>query len=494
MSTPQQAHDDGVLQEFGYKPELKRVLKSFSSFAIVFSFISVATGVFATYGFVINQAGPRGIWSWPIVCAGQLLIVLVIAALAGRIPISGLSYQWMSRLTNPSMGWILGWAFLGYGLITSVGVNVVLANALAQLFEVSLTTTSTTLIVIGVIIVQAGLMIFSTRVTVRVNNLAVWTELFSVAVFGIVLIIIGLATSDGGGVSNLGSTAPVGDAAYWGLFGAFASTIVLGTFTYTGFDSAAALSDETRDPQRSVPLGIVRASVLSAGMGMLFLIGITMAARGDWAGIGEAASPVGFIAQDRLGSALGNVFIIFVVIAVFANSMLQTMVASRLIWAISRDGRFPGSSIFHRVQPQSGTPANSIMLAAVIEVIIIIGFNKFTDLIVASALIPVGVYGVISVAYLVRRSRFPVRAGAFSLRQFDLPVAVGACVWTVLVLVLMIGRPENHKPALIAAAVFASALVWWAILRIWAPQRLRQQSGPGGTGSPTRAAADEVAG
>jgi amino acid transporter len=466
--------DDQMLREFGYEPELKRVLKSFSSFAIVFSFISVSTGIFAVYGLVISSAGPRGIWSWPIVTGGQLLLVLVIAGLAGRIPVSGLSYQWMSRLTNPTAGWILGWAFLGYGLVTAPSVNIVFVNAIAQVAKLNLTTLQTSAAVIGVTLVQAVMMIASTKTTVRVNNLAVWSELISVAIFGIVLVVLGFATADPAvGVSNLTSTSPVGPDNYWALFGSFTSTVLLGAFTYSGFDSAAALADETENPQRAVPLGIIRASLAAAGMGMLFLVGITVAERGPWSAVAEASSPVGFIAQDRLGTVLGGVFVIFVAIAIFANAMLQTMVASRLIWAISRDGRFPGSSVFRRVLAASKTPANAIALATVIEIIVIVAFSKLSDLLVASALIPVGVYGVISFAYLFRRNRFPVMPGGFSLGRFDRPVTIGACVWSVLLLVLLIGRPENHKPALVAAGVFASALVWWLVLRIWAPEKLR---------------------
>lgn len=474
MDMDQRSDDDRLLEEFGYEPELKRVLKSFSSFAIVFSFISVSTGIFAVYGLVISGAGPRGIWSWPLVCAGQILVALVIAALAGRIPVSGLSYQWMSRLTNPGLGWILGWGFLGYGLITAPVVNIVLTGALAQVLDLDLSTSDTTLIVIGVTLIQAAMLIASTRITTAVNNLAVWTELFSVAVFGLVFVVIGLVSAEpGAGTGGLWSSDPVGDAGYWGLFGAFFGTVLLGAFTFTGFDSAAALADETQEPHRAVPTGIIRAVVISAVIGMLFLLGITLAAPGDWEAVGGATSPVGFIAQERLGIVLGNVVIIFVAIAIFANSLIQSTVASRLIWAISRDGRFPASGIFHRVQSSTGTPINAIALVAVIEIGIAIAFTRLSDLVAASALIPAAVYLVICVAYVLRRSRFPVHPGGFSLGRFDLPIALAACAWSLFLMVLLVGPEENHKPAAIAAGVFASGLAWWLVLRIFAPDRLR---------------------
>jgi amino acid transporter len=76
---------------FGYQPELKRTLGSFQVFAISFAFISVAVGIFGTYDDVLVNAGPVGIWLWPIVAVGQILIALVVAQFAARIPLSGSS-------------------------------------------------------------------------------------------------------------------------------------------------------------------------------------------------------------------------------------------------------------------------------------------------------------------------------------------------------------------------------------------------------------------
>lgn len=155
MPEPATQHDQ-ILERFGYRSELERILHDFSSFAIVFSFISISTGIFTTYGIVILGAGPRGIWSWPLVCAGQILVALVLAALAGRIPVSGMSYQWMSRLTNPSLGWLVGWAWLGYGIIVGPAVNLVFVGILAQLFNLTLSTTQMTLIASGETLILAS--------------------------------------------------------------------------------------------------------------------------------------------------------------------------------------------------------------------------------------------------------------------------------------------------------------------------------------------------
>ena len=127
VSTRAQVADD-FCEECGYQPELKRTLGSFQVFAISFAFISVAVGVFATYNDVLQNGGPLGIWLWPIVVVGQLLVALVIAQFAARIPLSGSSYQWASRLANPKIGWVFGWLTFCYLVIAVVAVDNALAS------------------------------------------------------------------------------------------------------------------------------------------------------------------------------------------------------------------------------------------------------------------------------------------------------------------------------------------------------------------------------
>jgi amino acid transporter len=84
---------EDVLQRFGYRQEFRRELKRFrfTSFAVVFSFISITTGIFTTYGSVLIWGGPLGVWTWPIVVLGQGVVALVFAALASRIPLASYS-------------------------------------------------------------------------------------------------------------------------------------------------------------------------------------------------------------------------------------------------------------------------------------------------------------------------------------------------------------------------------------------------------------------
>ncbi len=122
---------EDVLHRFGYRQEFRRELKRFASFAVGFSVISVTTGVFTLYGSVLNWGGPLGVWTWPIVVLGQVVVVLVYSALASRIPLAGYSYQWASRLANPMVGWLIGWLSFTFLMVSIVSVDYSLVQTVS---------------------------------------------------------------------------------------------------------------------------------------------------------------------------------------------------------------------------------------------------------------------------------------------------------------------------------------------------------------------------
>jgi amino acid transporter len=86
--------------------------------------VSITTGIFTTYGFVLANSGPLGIWTWPLVIVGQLFVSLVFAALATRMPLAGYSYQWVSRLANPKVGWLIGWVSFIFLIVDVVAATL----------------------------------------------------------------------------------------------------------------------------------------------------------------------------------------------------------------------------------------------------------------------------------------------------------------------------------------------------------------------------------
>src|SRR5690242_20324042 len=122
--------DEADLAQFGYAQSMERHTGKFASFAVAFAFVSIATGIFTTYGSVLVSSGPMGIWTWPIATVGQLAVGLVLGSLAARIPLTGYSYQWVSRLANPILGWIIGWASFSFLVVAVVAVNYTTASTI----------------------------------------------------------------------------------------------------------------------------------------------------------------------------------------------------------------------------------------------------------------------------------------------------------------------------------------------------------------------------
>src|SRR6185295_9612678 len=105
---------------------------------------------------VLQNAGPAGIWLWPIVAVGQTLVALVIAQFAARIPLSGSSYQWGSRLANPKIGWWFGWLTFCYLVVGVVAVdNAMASTAFMPLFGMEPSENVARLITIVMVAVQA---------------------------------------------------------------------------------------------------------------------------------------------------------------------------------------------------------------------------------------------------------------------------------------------------------------------------------------------------
>src|SRR5262249_45018912 len=76
-----------------YKPVLRPSLRSFSSFAAGFSYLSILTGVTQYFYLGYGAGGPAFFWTWPAVFAGQLLVALCFAELSARHPLAGGVYQ-----------------------------------------------------------------------------------------------------------------------------------------------------------------------------------------------------------------------------------------------------------------------------------------------------------------------------------------------------------------------------------------------------------------
>src|SRR5216683_991209 len=263
----QSGYAEEALQKYGYRPEFRRELKRFASFAIGFSFISITTGIFTTYGYV----------------------------LANSIPLAGYSYQWASRLANPKVGWLIGWVSFFFLIVDVVAVDYAVASTvLPSLFGYAETNQNAWLATAIVALVQMALIIYSTRWSTRVNNTAVGTEIVGIVGLTLLLVIVGAVRGllQPGHVFTTGSaSSPWFTLGTWTSSGPFMLAFLLGAFTIVGFEAAANLAEETQDAHRAVPTAMWFSVFLSGIVGFVFLIALNLASQ-DIAKLTSSATPV----------------------------------------------------------------------------------------------------------------------------------------------------------------------------------------------------------
>jgi amino acid transporter len=298
-----------TLTEHGYADRLERSTGRFASFAVAFAFVSIATGIFTTYGSVLKSSGPLGIWTWPIVVVGQLAVALLLGSLAARIPVTGYAYQWVSRLANPVFGWLTGWISFTFLAIVLVAVDYTVASTvLPSLFAFEGTAA-------GVRDHRghhghAGVLVaLSTQWTERVNNFAVTAELVGMILWIAILLFIVGVIAHKLSVGNLFSRGDVPAEGYWSFgtattVGPWMLGFLLGAFTIVGFESAANLAEETKQPEVVVPRAMWQAVLASGVLGFLFLLVVT-AGVSDPVALAESGTPIADVIRDILGSFVG---------------------------------------------------------------------------------------------------------------------------------------------------------------------------------------------
>ncbi len=459
-----------TVERFGYKQEFDRSLRRFASFAIGFSFISITTGIFTTYGSILKSSGPLGIWTWPLVIVGQTAVALVFGALAARMPLAGYSYQWMSRLANPHIGWLVGWFSFAFLVVDVVAVDYALASTvIPALFSYAGTIANTWLVTALIVAAQGVLIMVSTLWSQRVNNAAVGTELVGIGGLTVLILIVG-AVAGKLTWGHLFSKAAVPAAGYFGFGGLthdspWILAFLLGAFTIVGFEASGNLAEETDEPERVVPRAMWTSVVLSGVLGMIFLIAIG-AASYNLSALSASGTPVADIVTHVLGSVVGKVFLVFVLFSIFACGLVIFITASRLTWAMARDERFPAWRTMQRVSPTFRTPLIATLTVGILIEIVLAAFANSTNalfkLFSAATLMPAIIYFVTVLLFTVSRRRLPGEHG-FQLRRWEVPVITVALVW--LVFELTIFRDSSFAgPWLYIVIMVAIGLVYYIFM------------------------------
>jgi amino acid transporter len=455
--------DEQLLTSFGYKQELRRTLKLFSIFAVSFSVISVTTGIFTNFQFAVSEFGAASIWLWPVAAVGAMILAFVLAELASRVPLAGYSYQWGGRLVGPGFGWFVGFNLLCCFALASGGETLLLLSPMiGTVLGLNVSNLTLMIWVSVIVLLLAGLInVIGVRLTAKINNYSVSTEILGTLVLGILLLVAFLVHSPplhGGGF--LFSHGPLNGQSGWY---AASLALLMGAFTIGGFEACADLGEEAVGAQRTVARAIIGAVAISGIVGMITLICFAISIP-NLSAVASSSTPIAYLAKYWFGSAFSRIFLVTVVYSVFSLMVVQIAAIGRLIFSLSRDNVFPGSKLFSRVDAKTKTPVAALALTTVIYILVMVfaaaDGSAYTILIGATPIFASLVYLMIVGAYAVRRHTIP-KSGAFDLGRWAMPLIVLSIVWEVALIFDFTLPAIFHKAAILAVCGQVVAAAWY---------------------------------
>jgi amino acid transporter len=193
--------------------------------------------------------------------------------------------------------------------------------------------------------------------------------------------------------------------------------------------------------------------------------------------LGQSQNPLVYIFQSHFGQVAGAVLQVVVFLAIFSCVLANMVVATRLAFALSRDGCCPARRCSAAVNPRTRTPIASILLVAVVG----IGVNLLSAGIASNvvSICSVAYYFVYlltvgGAAYAHFAKRMPAhRAGDFTLGRWFVPVAAAAGLFTLGVIVIAIAPQEGHTAARYLLGAEVVGLLWYLL---YLRPRLREET------------------
>ena len=322
--------------------------------AIIGAGVFVLTGVAAA-----TKAGPAILLSYLIAGIASMFSALAYAELAASVGGTGSAYSYAYAGFGELIAWIIGWdLLLEYAMAVSTvaigwsGYVKNLCEAAHLHLPASLTTNPAdggivNLLAVGIILLLALMLSIGVKYSARFNTAIVFIKLFTIALF-IVMSFNHIEFSNWQPFMPFGVTGVMGGAA-------------LVFFAYIGFDALSTAVEETIEPQRNIPIGIIASLIICSGVYMIVSALLTLVVPYTTLNV---ASPVAD-ALLKLGHHLTAGFI-----AAGATAGLTTVILvmyyglTRICLAMARDGLIP--RVVATIHPQTHTPIRIIALTGII--------------------------------------------------------------------------------------------------------------------------------
>ena len=415
--------------------------------------VAVGAGIFSVGAEAsANHAGPAVIVSFLIAAVVCGLAIICYAEFASSIPVAGSAYTFTYSTLGEFLAWIIGWDLILEMLMASAVIakywGVYLSDAVS-LFSIDIPTS----IPLGpltfdwgpvvIVAVFTALLSLGTRLSSRVN--AVFTAI-KVAIV-LFVIVVGFFFVDPANFSPFVPPAQPGEAAdtvwtqtlfswmtgaepsTYGVFGILSGAALV-FFAFIGFDVVATSAEETKDPKRTVPRGIL----LGLGIVTVLYVLVTVVITGmvSYTDLAQLEAPSLASAFELVGATwAAKVIAIGSLVGLTTVVMVLLLGLARVVFAMSRDGLLPRS--LSVTDSKRGTPVR-IQVTVGIIIALIAGF---TDVQLLGDMINIGTlsaFVLVSIGVPILRKTRPDLERPFTVPLSPwLPwISAIACFWLML--------------------------------------------------------------
>ena len=469
--------DEETLHRLGYAQELRRRMSGFSNFAVSFTIISILSGCLTLYSYGMNTGGPAEItWTWPIVGIMTLFVGLSMAEVCSSYPTAGGLYYFAAKLApknGQAWSWFTGWFnFLGQVAVTA-GIDFGAAftiNAFLNLqFGLGFAPWETIVIFAIVLLVHGLLNQFGIKIVAMLNDVSVWWHIVGVLIIVAVLVFVPAHHQS----TSFVFTHFVNNTGFHSSFYVVLIGLLLAQYTFTGYDASAHMTEETHKAATAGPRGIVMSIVVSLFAGWVLLIGVTYAIQ-NYAheAVQPSTAAPAQIFVDALGGTGGKLLLLIVIFAQLFCGMSSVTANSRMIYAFSRDGALPGSSLWHKVNKRTRTPTNAIWLAAGFA--LVLGLPDLWNPTAYAAVTSIAVIGLyiayVLPTFLRLRQGQNFQRGPWHLGRWSYVVGWIAVAWVVIITILFmlptlspITVGDFNYTVFAVVAVLGFAGVYWLV-------------------------------
>jgi putrescine importer len=338
------------------EPALTRTLglRAVVLFGLAYMTPLIVLGIFGIIAETTAGATPS---AYLLALGAMLFTAHSYGRMASTYPVAGSAYTYVRRAIDSRAGFLVGWAvLLDYFFLPMVIWLIGAAYLSAQFPGVPFS-----LWVLAFIVLTTVLNVLGIKVAQRANAVLMTFQIL-VLVFFVLLAVRSVVA--GSGVGSLFAVTPFlnGDSTVSGI----AAGAAIAAYSFLGFDAVTTLTEETRDPRRTIPRAILLVALIGGGIFVLVAYVTQLVHPG---GVFEDPASASFDIAGAIGGSLfGAVFLAGLVVAQFASGLAAQASVSRLLFAMGRDSVLP-RRVFGRVHPRFHTPVAGILLSGLVGLV-----------------------------------------------------------------------------------------------------------------------------